>query len=147
MASRVGPVKEAADHGGKEGKSAQVKQIILNNPLNPSLRPPALDLDFFNTQSALYTTRTFRVLINQPQISNNRLMCLRNTYYFNDTFAEPTLREGTVTLYGFPKGSLPSALGGRFEKLGGFSASSNLVGHNPELCAVAASNVDPVAVQ
>ncbi|KAL9585611.1 MAG: hypothetical protein Q9212_001433 [Teloschistes hypoglaucus] len=126
---------------------AQVKQIILNNPLNPSLRPPAFDLDFFNTQSPLYTTRTFRVLINQPQISNNRLMCLRNTYYFNDTFAEPTLREGTVTLYGFPKGSLPSALGGRFEKLGGFSASSNLVGHNPELCAVAASKVDPVAVQ
>ncbi|KAL9003725.1 MAG: hypothetical protein Q9188_003429 [Gyalolechia gomerana] len=127
--------------------SAQVKQIILPNPISgPGIIPEAYDFDFFTAMSPLYTAKTFHAIINQPTILTN-LMCQRNTYYFNETFAEPELRSGNVTLFGPLAGSVPSALAGKYVKQGGYSASGEIVGYNPETCAAAAANVDPKALQ
>ncbi|KAL8935689.1 MAG: hypothetical protein Q9216_005301 [Gyalolechia sp. 2 TL-2023] len=127
--------------------TAQVKQIILPNPISgPGIVPEAYDLDFISALAPLYTQKIFRAIINQPTILTN-LLCQRNTYYFNETFAEPKLRSGNVTLFGPLAGSVPRALAGRYVKQGGYSASGEIVGYNPETCEDAASNVDPKAVQ
>ncbi|KAL9020069.1 MAG: hypothetical protein Q9185_002683 [Variospora sp. 1 TL-2023] len=129
--------------------SAQVKQVVVPNPLSgPSVRPSAIDLDFItaaSASSALYTERTFRVFLNQAQILTN-LLCQRNTYYFNETFAEPRLRSGNATLYPPLAGSVPKELGGRYVRQGGLSASAEVLGSMPEGCREAAANVDPAAV-
>lgn len=126
---------------------AQVKKEIVPNTLSgPSVRPSAIDFDFVTARSSpLYTQRTFRALINQPLILTN-LACQRNTYYFNETFAEPVLRSGNVTLYPPLAGSVPRQLGGRYARQGGFSASGEMLGTNQESCRDAADNVDPTAV-
>ncbi|KAL9051789.1 MAG: hypothetical protein Q9206_004565 [Seirophora lacunosa] len=125
---------------------AQVKKEIVPNSLSgPSVRPSAIDYDFVTARNPLYTQRTFRVLINQPLILTN-LACQRNTYYFNETFAEPVLRSGNVTLYPPLAGSVPRQLGGVYTRQGGFSASGEMLGTNQESCRDAANNVDPTAV-
>ncbi|KAL8730117.1 MAG: hypothetical protein Q9166_004316 [cf. Caloplaca sp. 2 TL-2023] len=127
--------------------TAQVKQVIIPNPISgPSVKPEAFDFDFITAKSPLYTARTFHAMINQPQTLNN-LLCQRNPYYFNETFAEPKLRSGNVTLYGPTAGAAPSALAGRYIKQGGYSASGEMVGYNPETCENAAARADPKAFQ
>ena len=112
----------------------------------PGVIPEAYDFDFITAKSPLYTAHTFHALINQPQILTN-LMCQRNPYYFNETFAAPVLRSGNVTLFGPTAGSVPSALAGMYTTQGGYSASGEIVGYNPEDCAAAAKNSDPKAYQ
>ncbi|KAL9024319.1 MAG: hypothetical protein Q9196_006601 [Gyalolechia fulgens] len=126
---------------------AQVKQIILPNPVSgPGIIPEAFDMTFATAISPLYDAKTFHVIINQPVILTN-LLCQRNTYYFNETFAEPSLRSGNVTLFGPLAGNAPSALAGKYNQQGGYSASGEIVGYNPETCAAAAANVDPKSLQ
>lgn len=128
--------------------TARVKQVIIPNPISgPEVKPEAFDLAFSSTQTPLYTAKTFHTLINQPQILNNGLLCQRNPYYFNETFAEPRLRTGNVTVYGPPAGALPSKLAGRYVGQGGYSASGQMVGYNQESCASAAAKTDPKALQ
>ncbi|KAL8768199.1 MAG: hypothetical protein Q9209_005508 [Squamulea sp. 1 TL-2023] len=124
------------------------KQVIVQNQLSgPSVKPEAFDLLFMTAKTPLYAERTFHVMANQPQIQNNKLLCQRNTYYINETFAEPKLRSGNVTVYSPPTGALPSALMGKYIRQGGYSASAEMVGYNPESCKHAAANVDPKASQ
>ncbi|CAO1602148.1 hypothetical protein XANCAGTX0491_005779 [Xanthoria calcicola] len=128
--------------------TARVKEVIIPNPISgPEVKPEAFDLAFSSTQTPLYTAKTFHNLINQPQILNNGLLCQRNPYYFNETFAEPRLRTGNVTVYGPPAGALPSKLAGRYVGQGGYSASGQMVGYTQESCASAAAKTDPKALQ
>ncbi|KAI4270847.1 MAG: hypothetical protein L6R38_007004 [Xanthoria sp. 2 TBL-2021] len=128
--------------------TARVKQVIIPNPISgPEVKPEAFDLAFFSTRTPLYTEKTFHTLINQPQILNNQLLCQRNTYYFNETFAEPKLRTGNVTVYGPPAGALPTKLARRYVGQGGYSASGQMVGYNQESCESAAARTDPKALQ
>ena len=80
-------------------------------------------------------------------IQNNLLLCQRNTYYFNETFADEELRTGNATLYGPAEGDLPESLEGVYRGADGLSASGVMLGYNPELCGAAASNVDPKALR
>ncbi|KAI4146539.1 MAG: hypothetical protein L6R39_003430 [Caloplaca ligustica] len=125
--------------------SAEVKQILVPNTISgPSVLPEAFDFDFITTNSPMYTAHTFHALINQAIILTNGL-CQRNPYYFNETFAAPTMRSGNVTLVGPLAGSVPSALAGKYFKQGGYSASGEMLGYNAETCASAAANSDPKA--
>ncbi|KAL8951772.1 MAG: hypothetical protein Q9222_002263 [Ikaeria aurantiellina] len=127
--------------------SAEVKQVIIPNPISgPGVVPEAFDFDFITAKTPLYTARTFHALINQPIILTNGL-CQRNPYYFNETFAAPSLRSGNVTLFGPTAGALPSQLAGRYVKQGGYSASGEMVGYNAELCSQSAMRQDPQAFQ
>lgn len=127
--------------------STEVKQVIVENTLSgPSVEPEAFDLDFTTAKTPLYTARTFHELINQPIILNNG-ECQRNTNYFNNTFTAPVLRSGNATLVGPIAGNVPTALAGQYSSQGGYSASSEVVGYNPETCKSAAANVDPSALQ
>ncbi|KAL8857815.1 MAG: hypothetical protein Q9178_005715 [Gyalolechia marmorata] len=128
--------------------SAQVKNVIVRNLLSgPSVIPEAYDFNFFTATTPLYTERTIRTTLNQPQILNNQLLCQLNAYFFNETFAEPELREGNVTLYGPPAGALPSVLAGRYVRQGGLSAKAQMLGYNPEGCESAAARVDPRSLE
>lgn len=103
-----------------------------------------MDFDFITVISSLYTEHTFHELINQAVILINGL-CQRNTYYFNETFSDPVLRSGNVTLFGPLAGAAPKALAGVYARQGGYSASAQMVGYNAETCASAAANVGPEA--
>ncbi|KAI4270400.1 MAG: hypothetical protein LQ337_006705 [Flavoplaca oasis] len=127
--------------------TARVQQVIVPNPLSgPEVKPEAFDLIFSSTSTPLYTQQTFTRLINQPIILNNLLLCQRNLYYFNESFAEPQLRTGNVTVYAPPAGALPKQLAGRYTGQGGFSASGQMVGYFQESCASAAAKTDPAAL-
>ncbi|KAG4437811.1 hypothetical protein IFR05_006698 [Cadophora sp. M221] len=124
--------------------SAQGKLSIVPNPLSgPGVIESIYDLDFTTAETPQYTEHTFHSIINQPVILNNG-MCLRNTIYFNETFANPALRTGKVTLYSPP---LPPGFGGVYQKAGGSSAQGENVGYNAEGCVSAARNVDPAALR
>lgn len=127
--------------------TAEVKGVVLPNTVSgPSIMPEAFDFDFITATSPIYTAHTFHALINQAIVLTNGL-CQRNPYYFNETFAAPTLRSGNVTLYGPTAGNVPSALAGRYFAQGGYSASGEMLGYNAEACASAAANSDPKAFQ
>ncbi|KAL8631424.1 hypothetical protein Q9189_002846 [Teloschistes chrysophthalmus] len=127
--------------------STRVQQVIVPEPLSgPGIVPEAYDFDFVSTKNPLYTDHTFHALLNQPLILTNDF-CQRNTYYFNETFTNPTMRSGNVTLFGPTSGAAPKVLAKKYIKQGGFSASAELVGYNPEECKVASSRVDPYALQ
>ncbi|KAL8706614.1 MAG: hypothetical protein Q9201_000361 [Fulgogasparrea decipioides] len=127
--------------------TAEVKKIIVPNPVSgPGVIPEAFDLDFVSARTPLYTDHTFHAFINQPQILTN-LLCQRNLYYFNETFAAPVQRVGNVTLFGPTSGSVPKALAGRYVRQGGYSASGEMVGYNAESCESAAARSDPKAFQ
>lgn len=124
--------------------STQGKLSIVSNPVSgPGVIESVYDLDFTTAQNPLYTQHTFHSVINQPVILNNG-MCLRNTIYFNETFANPELRTGKVTLYTPP---LPTGFGGVYTGVGGFSAQGETVGYGAESCASAVQNVDPAALE
>ena len=130
--------------------STDVAVNIVNNDVSgPSVQPEAFDLDFITAKKPLYTEHTFHALINQPVMLAGlfKFVCQRNTYYFNQTFTDGQLRSGDVTLMPPLAGAAPKELGGVYAAQGGYSASAVNVGFNPEDCAIAAKNVDPVAVQ
>ncbi|KAL8709860.1 MAG: hypothetical protein Q9220_005476 [cf. Caloplaca sp. 1 TL-2023] len=127
--------------------SAEVKQVFIPNPVSgPGVVPEAYDFVFITAKSPLYTAHTFHAMISQPIILTNGL-CQRNPYYFNETFAAPSLRSGNVTLYGPTAGALPSQLAGRYVKQGGYSATGEMVGYNAETCSQSAALQDPKAFQ
>ncbi|KAL8663177.1 MAG: hypothetical protein Q9202_004109 [Teloschistes flavicans] len=127
--------------------SAEVKQVIVPNPISgPGIVPEAFDFDFVSTKAPLYTDHTFHALLNQPLILTNG-QCQRNTYYFNETFTNPTMRSGNVTLFGPTAGSAPQVLAAKYIKQGGMSASAELVGYNAEDCKTASASIDPKALQ
>ncbi|KAH9209829.1 hypothetical protein DL95DRAFT_466428 [Leptodontidium sp. 2 PMI_412] len=114
------------------------------NPLSgPGIIQSIYDLDLTTAEPPLYSEHTFHSIINQPVILKNG-MCLRNTVYFSDTFADPILRTGQVTLYSPP---LPAGFSGVYQEVGGFSAQGEIVGYNAEEFASAARNVDPAALR
>ena len=54
------------------------------------------------------------------------------------------MRTGNVTLY---QNTVPEGLDGEYGGVGGYSASSGVVGFNAQNCADAAAQVDPVAME
>lgn len=119
--------------------SIDVKEMIVPNPVSgPGVEPAIYDLLFSTTNTPNYTAHTFHSILNQPIILDDGL-CLRNAYYFNESFADPIFRTGQVTLY------MPSQVEGVYEGLGGYSATAEILGNNPQTCEAAAASVDPVA--
>lgn len=86
----------------------------------------------------LYTAHTFHSMLNQPIILDNGL-CLRNNFYFNESFAGPVFRSGQVRVY------TPAKIAGVYLQAGGYSVTAENVGHSPQRCARAAQKNDPVA--
>lgn len=62
-------------------------------------------------------------------------MCQRDLYYFNETFAQPVMRTGTVVLY--EMGFVGQELAGHFNDVGGYSANGENVGYDAESCETA----------
>lgn len=111
----------------------------MPNPLSgPQVEPAVYDLLFSTTNTPNYTAHTFHSILNQPIILDDGL-CLRNAYYFNESFADPIFRTGQVTLY------TPNQVAGVYEGVGGYSATAEILGNNPQTCKDAAGSVDPVA--
>ena len=120
---------------------AQITDVLVPNPISgPEVAEQAVDVDFFTTNSSLYTDHTFHDFISLPLILTND-MCQRNPVYFNQTFTDPIYRNGTVILYS-PGGAFP----GVYPGTAGYSASGVQLGYNAESCASAAANTDPKAL-
>lgn len=119
--------------------SAQTKQVIIPNPESgPGVTPSAIDLLFRPAGSSpVYPAKAVISLMNQPTFLTTG-QCQLNAYYFNETFADPILRTGDVTLY---NPAVPSALTGGINKakqytaVGGLSATAESVGFNPKACS------------
>ncbi|KAL2061204.1 hypothetical protein VTL71DRAFT_7477 [Oculimacula yallundae] len=127
------------------GEYSSQGKVGVPNPLSgPGLVKSVYDLDFFTAESPLYTEHTFHTVINQARILTQPGMCLRNTIYFNETFSNPILRIGKVTLYSPP---LPAGYDGVYTGVGGMSAQGETIGYSNEDCAMAAKNVDPDALK
>lgn len=119
--------------------SVDIKEMIVNNPVSgPGIAPAVIDLLFQTAPRHNYTAHTFHSLLNQP-ITLTTGQCLRNNYYFNESFADPIFREGQVTLY------KPSSVAGVYTGLGGYSATAEILGHMAQSCASAAADNDPFA--
>jgi hypothetical protein len=71
-------------------------------------------------------------------------LCQRNPIYFNETFAQPTMRLAKATLYKETSGAV---LAGVYDNLPGYSANGEEVGFNAEDCKTAAELTDPKALQ
>ncbi|KAB8349537.1 hypothetical protein FH972_023563 [Carpinus fangiana] len=132
--------------------SSVIKNIIVPNPVSgPGVYADAIDVLFSSPPARGATSRIFHETLNFPVILPTPGMCQRNAYYFNDTFANPQLGKGTVTLYSpaLPNGLTGSATGAtaakQYDGVAAYAAIGQLVGFNPEDCATASRNVDPFA--
>lgn len=120
---------------------AQVKNVVVPNPVSgPGVYLEAIDMDFFTAETSDFTEHSFHEVINQPLILTSG-MCQRNPIYFNQTFTNPTFRNGKVILYDSPASAFP----GVYTGVAGYSASGEMVGYNSESCSDAAKNADPKA--
>ncbi|KAL9107666.1 MAG: hypothetical protein Q9227_007473 [Pyrenula ochraceoflavens] len=120
----------------------QIKPIIVPNPISgPGVILEGVDSTFTSSDSSPYTPHTFHTVINQPLILNNGL-CQRNVYLFNQSFTEPVMRKGNITLYEPPQGEFPKGFGGKYDEVGGYSGDAVLVGFNAEGCASAVAESD-----
>ncbi|KAJ3536808.1 hypothetical protein NM208_g6567 [Fusarium decemcellulare] len=96
------------------------------------------------TDTSPYTSRTFHSLLNIPQLLNNG-KCQRNTIYFNETFADPKMAVGEVTLYHQILATPPAGLEGTYTDVYCYSANGQVVSSVGESCLDAAANMDPKA--
>lgn len=137
----------AAQPLGGGAYSIEVKTYILPNTISgPGVYAEAFDIEFVLTQTSPYTDHTFHSILNQPQLLNNG-KCQRNAVYFNFTDADPKMAVANVTLYHEILDSPPAAIEGTYEGVYCYQANGQLVGEVGESCAVAASKVDPKALQ
>lgn len=137
--------------------SSQTKWALLPNPISgPGIYPEAIDLSFRMQDSAMqFIAKTFKSLINQPQIVPSGL-CIRNQLYFTNATALTSFATGNVTLgpaasgYGIFKGALMSASPGRdglYTNMEGFGGCAQNVGFPPETCEQAGKNLDLTALE
>lgn len=127
----------------------QAKPYILPNPISgPGLQGEALQLLYKLTTNTPYPASTFHRLINGPQLLNTGL-CQRNTQYFNETFTDPKMGKGNVTLYNqllLP--TPPQAIAGQYKDVYCYQANSQLVAtFVGEPCPAAEANYDPASRQ
>lgn len=131
--------------------SATGKEVIVPNPVSgPGVYPDLIDTLFSTPSKAGSTAKPFHQMLNFPIILPTG-QCQRNTYYFNETFANPQLGRGNVTLY---SPALPASLTGggsagskQYDGVAAYAAVAEMVGYNPEDCATASKNVDPKALK
>ncbi|KAF5008740.1 hypothetical protein FDECE_4977 [Fusarium decemcellulare] len=125
--------------------SVQVKPYLLPNTISgPGIYAEAFDMLFKLTDTSPYTARTFHSLLNIPQLLNNK-KCQRNTIYFNETFADPKMAVGEVTLYHQILATPPAGLEGTYTDVYCYSANGQVVSSVGESCLDAAANMDPKA--
>lgn len=125
--------------------SIEVKPYLLPNTISgPGVYAEAFDMLFRLTQASPYTDHTFHSLLNIPQLLNNK-KCQRNTIYFNETFADPKMAVGNVTLYHQILLTPPAGLKGTYSNVYCYQANGVLVSGVGETCAVAAARMDPAA--
>ncbi|KAI9715305.1 MAG: hypothetical protein M1828_000905 [Chrysothrix sp. TS-e1954] len=130
------PNDSAYKSGAPNVFSNDVKDVIIENPISgPSIEPAAIDFLFSTAAKSPYPASSFHTILNQPIILDNGF-CQRNTYLFNESFAEPAFRTGNVTLYSPPD---PSGVAGVHTNEAGYSACGEIIGFNPETCATAAA--------
>ncbi|KAF2090402.1 hypothetical protein K490DRAFT_9821, partial [Saccharata proteae CBS 121410] len=124
--------------------TSQTQMSLVPNPVSgPGVEPPVLDLTFQTDANPPYNQSTWHEMINQPIVLTSGVvkgMCQRNTYYFNETFADPVFRVGTVTIYNDPAvpNNPPMSVTGTFSNVMGYGAIGENVGYNPEDCHAAA---------
>ena len=125
--------------------SIEVKPYLLPNTISgPGVYAEAFDILYSLTQSSPYTDHTFHALLNQPQLLNNGL-CQRNTLYFNETFANPKMAVGSVTLYHQILSTPPAALQGTYNNVYCYQANAEQIGYARESCQSAVANQDPAS--
>lgn len=125
--------------------SIQAKPYLLPNTISgPGIYTEAFDMLFKLTSSSPYTDHTFHALLNIPQLLNNG-KCQRNTIYFNDTFADPKMAVGEVTLYHQILATPPAGLEGTYNDVYCYQANGQVVSGTGESCPVAAARMDPAA--
>ncbi|KAM0339567.1 hypothetical protein ACHAPU_010866 [Fusarium lateritium] len=125
--------------------STQVKPFLLPNTISgPGVYAEAFDILFELTSDSPYTAHTFHSLINIPQLLNNG-KCQRNTIYFNESFADPKMAVGEVTLYHQILATPPAGLEGVYEDVYCYTANGQVVSGVGESCPAAAANMDPKA--
>lgn len=127
--------------------STQVKPYLLPNTISgPGVYAEAVDLLYRLTQSSPYTAHTFHSLLNRPQLLINK-NCQRNTLYFNETFADPKMAVGNVTLYHQILATPPANIEGVYTNVYCYQANAEQVGSIGESCAAATAEEDPAAQQ
>ncbi|KAM0543477.1 hypothetical protein ACHAPJ_012275 [Fusarium lateritium] len=125
--------------------SIETKPYLLPNTISgPGIYAEAFDMLFKLTKTSPYTAHTFHSLLNIPQLLNNK-KCQRNTVYFNDTFADPKMAVGEVTLYHQILVTPPAGLEGTYTDVYCYSANGQVVSGVGESCPAAAANMDPKA--
>lgn len=133
-------------HGRKtlqESIASKPKIQVLENPLSgPGIVSPFFDLNFQTASSPLYTEKTFSSIVNQPIILQglDAEFCSYLAYTFNDTFSDPILREGTVTLYS--PSFVKDGPNGPYSNCGGLTAAGEIIGGSPMQCSAAAAAVE-----
>lgn len=92
--------------------SASVNAQITPPLVGPSLTPSAIQIVFESLEasgvSQLYTLHTVNALSNQLTIIETG-QCVRNNEYANQTFADPQMRMGNVTLSILSTGGISEA--------------------------------------
>jgi hypothetical protein len=128
--------------------SIQVKPYLLPNTISgPGVYAEAFDVLYTLTKNSPYTDHTFHALLNIPQLLNTG-KCQRNTLYFNETFADPKMAVGNVTLYHQILATPPASVEGQYTNVYCYQANAELVASiGGEDCHVAAAEFDPVAQQ
>ena len=136
--------------------TTQVSWAFIPNPFSgPGVYPAAIDL-LFHVKAGVqtYTDKTFKSLINQPNILPSGL-CQRNQYYFTNDTALTKFVSGNVTLgpaasgYNVFEGVLMQASedgNGLYVGNEGFTGCAQNVGFSPEGCKAAGMNLDPSAL-
>lgn len=127
--------------------SFQAKPFLLPNPVSgPGVVGEAFDLLYRLTSTSPYTARTFHALLNAPQLLDDGL-CQRQSLFFNETFANPHMAVGNITLYReFLLDTPPSAIVGTYTNVYCYQANGELVAtYVGETCPVAAARLDPAA--
>jgi hypothetical protein len=129
--------------------SIQAKPYLLPNTLSgPGVYAEAFDMlyELVNKAESPYTEHTFHDLLNRPQLLNNG-KCQRNTLYFNQTFTDPKMAVGNVTLYHQILDTPPAEIEGMYEDVYCYQANGVQVGSLGESCEDAAENLDMSALQ
>lgn len=116
----------------------------MPNPVSgPGVIESVYEMYFSTATDPEFTAHTFHAVLNQPLVFDNG-QCGRNEVLFNETFSDPVLRSGSVTLYTNP---LPNGFQAIYEGagVGGYSGQGENIGYNAQDCATAAADVDPTA--
>lgn len=125
----------------------QVKPFLLPNPVSgPGVVAEAFDLLYRLTSTSPYTAHTFHSLINNPQLLDSGL-CQRQALYFNETFADPKMAVGNITLtHQLLLNTPPTEIAGTYTNVYCYQANAELVtSYIGESCPVAAARSDPYA--